>query len=611
MAELVLPLKEKNFTSEMADTLSDMHNNLEKYLSNFAKVYLPAAKEAIKDTKYTKMAHKMIEQAFKAKWILNALKSLKSIASNTLAAAGDWIMKIIKFLLIMTIIDPKGKLLASLLNMFAGIFIWLVEAIAKQIPVLVKLFITLVTKILPNVFIKIVTAVFQALKNMFKELAKSFPALAPLFSIMSSIFAKGSPFHYFFTKILPKVIPILVTAFVIMGIAAKLAPAFAILKTVITLLLSPIKFLAMGLFQLLMFIPGVNVAIMKLGMAFKMGGITGGIKQLAIGVKALTMSVYGAIKGLVLQAIANWAVLGPILLVVLAIGAVIAVFILIWKYSDKIVKFFEGAFKKFTNWFKKASIPMKILAVILVIILSPLIAIAGIVYGIAKFAQLVKKIGWEGVWKLIKDGFFKWVNSIGEGFKSLGEGIKGWVGKTWEGFKETGARLKSWGKSIKETTVGWADSMGGFIGKFFAKHFGPFMKKLAPIFVKLAPVFAKIKEVLSTIWDLIKSVILATVQKIKSGFNMVRDFFAVLQYRGWDFIFGKEEERRGLLKSAQILREADRDVEAVLTQKQDIVKGQKLTSEAATLIGRRDKVKIVKTIGDIQISITSQNAKKG
>jgi hypothetical protein len=528
MAELVLPLKDKNFSQEMASTLSDMHTNLEKYLSGFAKVYMPTAKEKVKDIKFTKMANKMVEQAFKAKWILGALKSLKSIATNTMGLAGNWILDILKFLLIMTIIDPKGKLLESLLNMFAGIFIWLVEAIAKMIPTLVKLFITIVTKILPKVFVKIVSAVFQALKGMFQQLAKQFPALAPLFKFMSSAFAKGSPLHTFFTEILPKAIPILVTAFVVMGIASKLAPAFAILLKVFSAFGTVLKFVIGGMWKLVfMLFPKAGMALMGMSIAIK-----------------------GWLVGMM-------AMLGPVLLVVLAIGALVAIFIVIWKYSKKITDFFEGAFKKFTKWFKKASVPMKILAVLLIIILSPLLIIAGIVYGIAKFANLVKKVGWKGIWKLIKDGFFKWVNSIGEGFKETGKRIKGWV------------------KSVKETTGKWAESVGGKIGVFFAKHLGPFIKMIQPILMKLAPVIGTIKGAIDKILTFIKDTILKTINSIKDGFNEVRDFFTIVTNVGFTKLLSADKQDwANMMKITKIARESGLDQGKVIAGEKTVKIGK-------------------------------------
>jgi len=211
---------------------------------------------------------------------------------------------------------------------------------------------------------------------------------------------------------------------------------------------------------------------------------------------------------------------GPVGLVVLAIGILIVYLMLLWKYSDKIVAFFEGLWEKF----KKLGIIGKIITAILAVVLVGIFPVIPIIYGLAKLFQSFKKIGvvetFKLIWKTITDFiknlyttvadfFVMIVTTIKKAFitamKFLGKLIKKWffiafinpvntVIKIFKRFKDAimgivnvlsdlfsgkiGMKdaMKKVGGIILDLATGLAKEIGSAVGKVFDTLGGPFSK---------------------------------------------------------------------------------------------------------------------------------------
>lgn len=375
-------------------------------------------KYQVKKNKLTEHYTKFIIQN---KFFQNVLTGIKKIGLYLMDMAGNWFVKILGFLLLMSILDPDGKMLESILMTLAGIVVWLVSTIIKMLPGIIKIIGKLIFEVFPRII---------------KNVAKLF----------EPIFGKGSLLYTFFHDVLPAIFPYLLLIFIGLGAISKvmgiITPAIPLIKGLGGILSKVFGFLkSFGLFIWKIF--GIMFPALQASLVAGFAIVKTFFITMMVSIKASLISVLGTIGTFII----------PILLIA---GALL----LIWKFSDKIVGFFESLF----DWFKKLSTGGKILVGVLALILFPLTAVALGIYGLAKLFQSIKKIGFVNTMKAIVN----WFKELGKRFTLLGSIFKllgGWIDMLLTPFQAIG-RLYN---NIK-SGMGFMDAISD-VGKFFKLTF--------------------------------------------------------------------------------------------------------------------------------------------
>jgi hypothetical protein len=161
---------------------------------------------------------------------------LKNMWKKLSTTGTDLFFKILKFLLIMAIIDPKGKLFTSLLKIFIDLFTWLLKMIGKILPVLVSRMVNLVTKVIPDILKEIMPKLLKAFSLMFSLLGKGFrktnPMLAKLFYKIGQFLESGMLLKVL--NSLADLFPIFVGLLGLIAGITKLMPVIRVLWPIIT-----------------------------------------------------------------------------------------------------------------------------------------------------------------------------------------------------------------------------------------------------------------------------------------------------------------------------------------------------------------------------------------
>ena len=186
---------------------------------------LDLQKKSQKKTPKEKKKEKWIEKLRKNKIFEKIASGLKNLAE----ASSNLFFDILKFLLIMMIIDPKGKMLASIIRFFGGMVVWLIKMLAKMLPRIISSLVDVIKNVLPPVFAEVFGAISIALSNMFKAWAKKVgedSIIGRIFLKLSKMFGKDGILYKFFQKV-AKFSPII---FALIGIFAMIFKFWVILK---------------------------------------------------------------------------------------------------------------------------------------------------------------------------------------------------------------------------------------------------------------------------------------------------------------------------------------------------------------------------------------------
>lgn len=243
-----------------------------------------------------------------------------------------------------------------------------------------------------------------------------------------------------------------------------------------------------------------------------------------------------------LKILASFLLANPIVAV---IAGIVIGLIALYKYSDKVVAFFESIF----DWFNKLGSGWKIVISVLTASLAPFIAL---IYGLAKFFSAIKKHGLKKVLKM-----------IGEWFVKIGKMIFAHLKKIFT----------------------------GIVSVIFAP-FKLMIKTVQLLGKKLSILFKPLLKVLGSIWDLIKNTILRTMTWVKDSFIKIGDIFsAVSHYGPYDFFVGASPlEKSAMLASAKLARVKETSLEEIAERStpkgriaSDILKRQKVTVESGSI----------------------------
>jgi hypothetical protein len=315
--------------------------------------------ELLNQTSYSPLAKKAMilrdKMAFKLskyvnnKYLDKILKGIIAISKGVAQMAKNSFMKLLGFLMMMAIFDPKGTLLRSILKFLIGMVVWLIRIIASMLPDLIRTMMDLVTNVFPDILRDIVQTFFpiigQIFKKLSKDLEKDFPILSWIVGLIGDAFGPDGILYKFGTA-LAGMLPILLAGFLILGAIMKFLP------------------ILMGIFTVL--------------------------KWVFIGFKFL-MILIGAIVGL------------PAWLVAIIVIAIVAIGVLIWKYWDQIKAFFVmigGYIMGFASWWWNTT--KKGARIIMDIVMWPIKTLMKIIKWLIKeLPKLLSKLG-KSIWATVE-----------------------------------------------------------------------------------------------------------------------------------------------------------------------------------------------------------------
>lgn len=364
-------------------------------------------------------------------WFKESMKMFKSMGQK----AGNWLMDILKIIFLLAIFDPKGKFLNSIVDFILKMVIWFVDILIKFLPKIIKIMIFLITDVIPKVLKKIVNVISDYIYKVMGEWTDSLPE-GPMKNIMNWIregFGEKGIIREFFSTL------------------AGWFPQFLILLAGLKAMsiIMPILNAAYTAGKLIV---GAYTAIME------------GINLVMMVSEATGMGFAASLWALVAPMIA--AAL-PIILVVAAIVALIAIFYLLYKHWDKVKEFFSWLGEKISVGVKWLWDKIKIGAELFYKFNLPLrIFVAGI-KGLINMFKSFKKIGIGATFKAMGEG----VKNLAKGAKDfmsskiseVWTGIKNLVKSAWEGAKNVGNTVINFGKDL------WDSLLNSSFGKWITK----------------------------------------------------------------------------------------------------------------------------------------------
>lgn len=177
-------------------------------------------------------------------------KNLGMFAKNFGQKTTHWFFQLLKLLLLMSIFDPNGTFFNSILDFLIKIVVWVIDAIAKNAPKIIKTMIFLITKVIPEALKKIINALFDAFSTMFKswadEVREKSPFLAKILDFFSEAFGKGGFLREFFLK-LADLFPYIVAFMGAIAIITKLWPIISAIGTVFATLGAAASLVVIGI----------------------------------------------------------------------------------------------------------------------------------------------------------------------------------------------------------------------------------------------------------------------------------------------------------------------------------------------------------------------------
>jgi len=480
---------------------------------------------------------------------------MKDMVKKLTALAGNWLFKILGFLLLMAVIDPNGTLLQSILRMIVNMVIWFIRVFARMLPSLIVTIINLITEVFPRIIRDLMGALIPALhsafQNLSRDLEKDFPFLARIFGWLAAAFAPNSPLSKFLTETLPKIFPFLLIGFMIFGVIAKLIPLFMVLKAVILFLGGPITLIIAGIIAL-----GILIYTfwddIKAFFQNLWGAISGFFVGIWESISGFFVSVWTGISSFFSGISKRFKTFLTI------VGAPLIPFILLWKGLFKLF----GSFKKF--------------------------GVLGTFSKIWDFIKIKAKLIWKGISGFFKD-LWKWIKSlpkkIWDAITKAGRGAGGILNRVFSFLFSPFIRVITTLRRIFERIL---PPLWNLVRRIFR-----------PLIDLMSPSFTQIRNVLRDIWDFISNTINRGFQIIVSGINGIRDFFSAIAYDPMGVILGNAEERSGLFLMARAARLTNANIEQVATGHARGVQARNLlnlgsnavitSDEAQRSVGRRER----------------------
>jgi len=152
------------------------------------------------------------------------------------------------------------------------------------------------------------------------------------------------------------------------------------------------------------FLVGATLAFGILGKILNFFG-TGLIPLVTKAFRFLMIAFGAAETGATTLSMVMTALLGPIGLIILAVVAIAAALVLLWKYAKPISNFFDNLWERFKN----LSTPLKILVGAIALITLPLTAFVLLIVGLVKLFKSIQEIGFLNTLKLIGKAIPDWL----------------------------------------------------------------------------------------------------------------------------------------------------------------------------------------------------------
>lgn len=412
------------------EKLDDQNFNWRNYLSMFGVFEQREKKKEKEESKIRKSnlrLNTIWEKLKLNKWFPTVMKNLGDLVKSSFAKASSLFGDIMEFVWYAAV-DPAGGLIVAVVNMMAPMFMNLItlvinvfisvvptiiQTIVKYIPVFFNMIVKL-TNSLVKIAPKILTSLLKALPILIKGLMKALPVLIKGFvSLLTAVWTA-----------LKESWPEIRDSFVSAMIQFKndLFAAFPDLKKTFDQITDWFDF-TKGDFstKLKDLVTGAWETFKSFGDKIHemVGDVFGPktkkiIEGLSIALGFLTIALVAYKVATIAANIATWLLAGamtvltsPITLTILAIMALIAVFVLIYVYWDDMVKWFDESWKELTTWFGEK---------------------------------------WTSFKTSIVEGFNNALNSVTEA-------VTGW----WTSLKET---VTGWWKTTKEETVAAVSEAG-------------------------------------------------------------------------------------------------------------------------------------------------------
>lgn len=207
--------KEKIKQYETQQDLLEKQDDIKKILESANKPKMLKLQE-----KLTESYHKFI---VKNKWFEKSIKFFESMSKK----AGNWLIDILKAVLLLAIFDPKGKFLNSIIDFILKMVVNLINFLMKYLPVIVNRMVFLIEEVIPKVLKKIISVIFPLIGSIFKDIAKKFPegsVIRQIFTWIGEAFDKNGVLYKFFSFLAENFKYIVL----ILGALAILQPLFSI-----------------------------------------------------------------------------------------------------------------------------------------------------------------------------------------------------------------------------------------------------------------------------------------------------------------------------------------------------------------------------------------------
>ena len=196
-------------------------------------------------TKLSKVYDKYI---FNNKLIDIVIKGFKGL----LDASSGWFFKLLKFLFLIAIFDPKGKFLKSILGFILNMVKWFLDLATQYLPDIISTIIDLVVDIFPPLLEQIINTLADSFYNMFYTWAQKFPEesfMRNLLEGIADLFGEEGVLVNFLSKI-AEYSPYIVAILGALAAISTISPLFLALKVLLLDIIWPAITLIYGILKL-------------------------------------------------------------------------------------------------------------------------------------------------------------------------------------------------------------------------------------------------------------------------------------------------------------------------------------------------------------------------
>ena len=237
--------------SMLGSKLTNLSNNLN--VNTFVKGF-----KKLQDSKFIKERKRQLKNWFKQylgndpvskekrkeykQFLKNLRTNLKNMGNSLKgilkAVYGNWFSTLLKLLLFMSIFDPKGKFLSSILGFLVKMVLQLMDIIIGYLPMIIKNLINIITTVLPRVLNEIIDTVFSWISSKFQKLVDQTdsPVLKWIFQQLADAFGKDGFLTGFFKSISKYLVPIFIGLGVLSTILPVIMTIFGVLGTVFSVM---------------------------------------------------------------------------------------------------------------------------------------------------------------------------------------------------------------------------------------------------------------------------------------------------------------------------------------------------------------------------------------